>query len=105
MCKWVNCYRLAADEPLSVPMNMIHYQYSDIITATNNFDSDHLIGQGGFGDVYRGNIRSTSLAIKRLSKVPMAFAHCLLNNLLRDCVKEFVMKMNDELWYCNCINQ
>jgi hypothetical protein len=31
------------------------FEYNNISTATNNFDSTNKIGQGGFGSVYKVN--------------------------------------------------
>ncbi|KAI3709936.1 hypothetical protein L2E82_39706 [Cichorium intybus] len=47
-----------------------HFKFPEIILATNNFDESLVIGHGGFGKVYKGNvIKESSLvvaAIKRL---------------------------------------
>ncbi|KAK3132728.1 hypothetical protein QOZ80_6AG0526840 [Eleusine coracana subsp. coracana] len=42
--------------------------FSDITTATNNFHQSFLIGQGGFGKVYKGNLEGQEVAIKRLNR-------------------------------------
>ncbi|KAJ0442353.1 putative protein kinase RLK-Pelle-CrRLK1L-1 family [Helianthus annuus] len=44
-----------------------HFTFAEIKDATNNFDEDRLVGVGGFGKVYRGEIDggTTKLAIKR----------------------------------------
>ncbi|KAL6960393.1 non-specific serine,threonine protein kinase [Sarracenia purpurea var. burkii] len=45
------------------------FNYRELATATNNFRSDSLIGEGGFGPVYRGQIESTGqvVAVKVLN--------------------------------------
>lgn len=40
--------------------------YIDIVKATNNFSPDKILGQGGFGIVYKGELWDTLVAIKRL---------------------------------------
>ncbi|GJX83181.1 leucine-rich repeat transmembrane protein kinase protein [Tanacetum coccineum] len=42
------------------------YTYSEVQRITNNFN--HVIGRGGFGTVYLGNIDDTQVAVKMLSK-------------------------------------
>ena len=42
---------------------------SEIRTATNNFDVEQLVGEGGFGRVYCASLRRTPAAIKILNKV------------------------------------
>ncbi|XP_062190400.1 cysteine-rich receptor-like protein kinase 25 [Phragmites australis] len=44
------------------------YDFDQIADATNNFDDDNKLGQGGFGPVYRGELPGgLEIAIKRLS--------------------------------------
>ncbi|KAK4387025.1 G-type lectin S-receptor-like serine/threonine-protein kinase [Sesamum angolense] len=45
------------------------FKLSTITAATNNFSSENVIGEGGFGPVYKGNLSAQQeIAVKRLSK-------------------------------------
>jgi hypothetical protein len=41
------------------------FTYSELLKITNNFES--ILGKGGFGKVYHGNIDDTQVAVKMLS--------------------------------------
>lgn len=43
------------------------FSLAEIRLATNKFDNTLVIGQGGFGKVYKGDIDNGTVAIKRLS--------------------------------------
>ncbi|KAA3467581.1 G-type lectin S-receptor-like serine/threonine-protein kinase [Gossypium australe] len=52
-------------EDLELPV----FDFATIATATNNFSSNNILGQGGFGPVYKGTlIEGQDIAVKRLSK-------------------------------------
>ena len=41
---------------LPPPQEIKNFSYLQLATATNNFSLDARIGQGGFGDVYKGKL-------------------------------------------------
>jgi hypothetical protein len=44
-----------------------HFAFHDLQSAMNNFNSKNILGQGGFGIVYKGCLRNgTLVAVKRL---------------------------------------
>lgn len=47
--------------------NLRIFQFRELQAATNNFSSKHLVGKGGFGNVYKGYLQDgTIIAVKRL---------------------------------------
>ncbi|GAA0179990.1 transmembrane signal receptor [Lithospermum erythrorhizon] len=46
----------------------LQYDLTNIKTATNNFSPDNKIGEGGFGEVFKGTLNGQQIAVKRLSK-------------------------------------
>ncbi|KAG4161485.1 hypothetical protein ERO13_D01G057900v2 [Gossypium hirsutum] len=45
------------------------FDFATVAMATNNFSSNNILGQGGFGPVYKGTlIEGQEIAVKRLSK-------------------------------------
>ena len=45
------------------------FSADDLTNATCNYSSDKLIGEGGFGRVYRARLRYSDVAVKVLSNV------------------------------------
>ncbi|KAL0406858.1 UNVERIFIED_CONTAM: G-type lectin S-receptor-like serine/threonine-protein kinase [Sesamum latifolium] len=53
------------NEDLELPV----FKWTTIVAATNNFSRENIIGEGGFGPVYRGNLSAEEeIAVKRLSR-------------------------------------
>ncbi|KAI3753821.1 hypothetical protein L2E82_25885 [Cichorium intybus] len=44
------------------------FSFSTIATATDSFSPNNIIGEGGFGAVYKGMLEGLEIAVKRLSK-------------------------------------
>ncbi|KAL0320729.1 UNVERIFIED_CONTAM: G-type lectin S-receptor-like serine/threonine-protein kinase [Sesamum radiatum] len=56
---------LKKNEDLELPV----FKWTKIVAATNNFSRENIIGEGGFGPVYRGNLSvEEEIAVKRLSR-------------------------------------
>lgn len=45
----------------------------DLKLATNDYNSDAVVGEGGFGKVYRGRLRYSDVAVKVLSDVRLKY--------------------------------
>uniref|UniRef100_A0A2H8TH86 non-specific serine/threonine protein kinase n=1 Tax=Melanaphis sacchari TaxID=742174 RepID=A0A2H8TH86_9HEMI len=76
---------------------MQRIQYDELVLATDNWNQNHVLGEGGFGVVYKGNWRHTDVAIKRLKAEGVAEKvinmHTLGNKLQQNPSKE-IMYLN-----------
>ncbi|TKW06782.1 hypothetical protein SEVIR_7G263200v4 [Setaria viridis] len=65
MLDYLNYADEAGDKNIEFPF----ISFENIVTATNNFSDCNMLGQGGFGKVYKGMLEGTEeVAVKRLSK-------------------------------------
>ena len=64
----LKCKQITTDDDASL-RSTLSISYKDIQAATGNFDEARLIGSGGFGSVYLGEIARTPMAIKILKEV------------------------------------
>ena len=54
----------------AVSADVLTFSYQDLVEATEDFSSQYIIGNGGFGVVYKASIRSHGpFAIKKIHKV------------------------------------
>lgn len=44
------------------------FSVEQLVAATNNFSQDNFLGKGGFGEVFKGHIFGTPIAVKRLNE-------------------------------------
>ncbi|KAL2633575.1 hypothetical protein R1flu_005054 [Riccia fluitans] len=57
-------------DPLQRPIiGLIEYDYREIQTATSNFSTENLIGEGKLGSVYKGVMEGLQVAVKRINNV------------------------------------
>ena len=54
-------------------MSAISVDFEEIRKATENFSDKKVIGTGGFGTVYKGELSRTSMAIKVLKEVIITY--------------------------------
>ncbi|KAG8058573.1 hypothetical protein GUJ93_ZPchr0002g25844 [Zizania palustris] len=66
-CRWRLPFA-SADQDLEIELGHLkHFSFHELQSATDNFNSKDILGQGGFGIVYKGRLRNgTLVAVKRL---------------------------------------
>jgi len=84
---WWYCRKARPSTRIDVesnPGSWVTYLVRDLIVATNNFSDSNLVGEGGFGRVYRADLGGNRIgAIKRLLKVDSTLFGEELSILLR----------------------
>lgn len=53
---------------MKMGLDSLGCNYSNILTATNNFSSDNLLGEGGYGVVYKGKLKDGQLIAVKVQK-------------------------------------
>ncbi|KAG8378171.1 hypothetical protein BUALT_Bualt08G0110200 [Buddleja alternifolia] len=53
---------------LKTQVDSMRYSYSELQLATNDFSSDNLLGEGGFGHVYKGKFKDGQLIAAKVRK-------------------------------------
>ncbi|KAL0303270.1 UNVERIFIED_CONTAM: Serine/threonine-protein kinase PCRK1 [Sesamum radiatum] len=86
------------------PSNLRVFTFAELKTATRNFSRSLMLGEGGFGPVYRGVLRETDdsskridIAVKQLSSRGLQASHLLPNILAishKQGHKEWVTEVN-----------
>jgi hypothetical protein len=82
------------------PKGCVHFRYEDLAEATDQFnqkpqsDGGRKLGEGGFGPVFLGDLRSTKVAVKGISKrarvneigtTILPFLNVMWSSLLHSC--------------------
>ena len=60
------CFAEPRYPELQIPEHIVQFSISQIRKATNNFHSENIIGEGGYGPVYKGDLDGMPVAIKSL---------------------------------------
>lgn len=64
-------------------ISTLNFTYEEIFKATQKFSQENILGEGGFGSVYKGRLANgTLVAVKRAKKVT---SHCITKDLYFVC--------------------
>lgn len=70
-------YLLGKEEEKSpFPLAGLIFPLTELLHATNQKDEANLLGRGGYGTVYKGTLRHTTVAVKFLNEVAIYRAQC-----------------------------
>lgn len=56
---------------------VLEFDVSTLQAATNNYSTSNLLAKGGYGSVYKGFLRGSFVAIKRLTTVSRLYSTCI----------------------------
>ena len=103
-------------EPTTPPHQLLHFKFQELKSATGNFRPDNILGEGGFGYVFKGWIEENStapakpgtgitVAVKRLKQDGLQghreWMFSRLNLVLvKECTISFLLKMMDKNDLC-----
>nr|GEU35724.1 cysteine-rich receptor-like protein kinase 2 [Tanacetum cinerariifolium] len=77
------------------------YRYNDLVTATNNFSQEYKIGEGDFGEVYKGTLKGGEVvAIKKTTSASRG-RKAYFNNELKIISNVHHRHLMRLLGYCN----
>ncbi|XP_031118381.1 G-type lectin S-receptor-like serine/threonine-protein kinase At4g27290 [Ipomoea triloba] len=99
---WYFCRTRKREQKLENELELPIFAWSTISKATNNFSEENMLGQGGFGAVYKGVLDGgEEIAVKRLSKNSMQGLEEFKNEVI--CIAKLQHRNLVKLLGC-CIN-
>ncbi|XP_024974870.1 cysteine-rich receptor-like protein kinase 2 [Cynara cardunculus var. scolymus] len=87
-----------ATELLQGPMP---YSYNDLIIATNNFSKEHKLGEGAFGEVYKGTLRNGEVVAIKKTTMASRGRNTYFDNELKIISNVHHRHLMRLLGYCN----